>query len=263
MSPFFLRRPEVHFPRFLYDLALDCFAIVQCWEPFALSGPERGRFLEKLFCRYCDSKRLRLTEVPGSRTLCGQQSASGFAHESDAVIAMPDLIIHVEMKYLSSQLGKNEMLVFNQKGLDFLAAANRTIRKRPLYRLLFSGYPLSEEARRFALQWGIIVIEPERMPLLVLHRFAGLRIPCLVSPAEEMQDQIWEEIPRIVVPLQERMQRLVLLLQDDEPLVSTLRLERILETYQLLCGDAYWAALDEATPGWLEDAYDALRLEDL
>jgi hypothetical protein len=127
---------------------------------------------------------------------------------------------------------------------------------------LFSGYPLSEEARRFALQWGIIVIEPERMPLLLLHRFAGLRVPCLAPPAVEMQDQIWEEIPRIVVPLQERMQRLVALLGDDEPLVSSLRIERLLEAYQLQCGDMYWAALDDVVPGWLEDAYDALRLED-
>jgi hypothetical protein len=77
-----------------------------------------------------------------------------------------------------------------------------------------------------------------------------------------MQDQIWEEIPRIVVPLQERMQRLVALLGDDEPLVSSLRIERLLEAYQLQCGDMYWAALDDVVPGWLEDAYDALRLED-
>jgi hypothetical protein len=252
----------VHFPKFLYDLVSDCFAIVQCWEPYALTGPQRGRFLEKLFCRYCESKRLPLSEVPGSRTLCGQTSASGFSHESDAVIAMPDLVVHVEMKHLTSQLGKNELLIFNQKGLDFLAAANRTIRRRPLYRLLLSGYPVSEEARRFALQWGIIVIEPERMPLLVLHRFAGHWVPCLKSPAVELQDQIWEEIPRVLVPLQERMRRLVSILGDNEPLISTLRIERMLEIYELQCGDAYWAALDEAVPGWLENTYDALGVED-
>ena len=47
----------------------------------------------------------------------------------------------------------------------------------------------------------------ERMALLLLHGFAGQRVPYLTNPAVELQDQIWEEVPRVLVPLQERMQR--------------------------------------------------------
>jgi len=260
MPPFFHRRAEIHFPKFLYDLVSDSFAVVQCWEPCGLSGPERGRFFEQLFCHYCTSKRLPLSETPGSRTLSGQRSASGFLHENDAVITMPDFTVHVEMKHLTSELNKNELLVFNQKGLDFLAAQNRTVRQRPLYRLLLSGYPIAEEARRFAVQWGIVVVEPERMPLLMVHRLSGQKVPKLDRSTTELQDQIWNEIPQVLVSLQQRIRRLASLLTGDEPLLSTLRLQRLLELYQLKCGDAYWAALDNAIPGWLEDAYDALGL---
>jgi hypothetical protein len=261
MHPFFTRRPETYFPRSLYRLVRDCFAVVQCWEPYHLSGSDRGRMFERLFCQYCDSQRLPLSEVPGSRTLCGQRSASGYGHESDAVIALPDLTVHIELKYLSCELGKNEFLIFNQKGLDFIAAANASLRKRPLYRIVVSGRLISQEARRFALQWGIITVEPDRLPLLIVHELSGQRVPDLDCETVLAEDQIWQEVPQILVPLQKRIRRLAALLDGDEALISEPRMERVLELYQLQHGDAYWDALDRTDPGWLESAFDGLRLD--
>jgi len=261
VNEFFFRRPEIHYPRVLYELVTDCFAMAHCWEPYCPSGPERGREFERVFCRYCDLTGKPLSERPGSRTLNAERSASGFNHESDAVIAWPGFVVHVELKYLSSELDKNELLIFNQKGLDFLAAARIGIRKRPLYRLLVSGRLISEEARRFALQWGILVVEPERLPLLLVHRLAGCLIPGLDSEAQGLQDEVWEEVPRIVSSAQRRLERFVSLLGTDQPLVSEIRIARALELYQLVFGDACWAALDETEPGWIEQRYDCLRVE--
>jgi len=261
VNEFFLRRPEAHYPRVLYELVADCFAIAQCWEPSLPPGPERGREFERLFCKYCDLGGKPLSERPGSRTLNGERAASGFRHESDAVIAWPALVVHVELKYLSSELDKNELLVFNQKGLDFLASARIGLRKRPLYRLLVSGRLISEEARRFALQWGIIVVEPDRLPLLMAHRLAGCLIPSLDSESTGLQDEVWEEIPRIISSAQKRFERFVSLLVGDQPLVSELRISRMLELYQLHFGDACWSALEQASPGWVEEQYDRLLLE--
>jgi hypothetical protein len=260
VNGFFLRRSEIHFPRVLYELVADSFAIAQCWEAYCPPGPERGREFERIFLKYCDLTEKPLSERPGSRTLNAERSASGFRHESDAVIAWPGFIVHAELKYLSSELDKNELLIFHQKGLDFLAA-RIGVRRRPLYRLLLSGRLISEEARRFALQWGIIVVEPERLPLLLVHRLAGCIIPGLDSEAKGLQDEVWEEVPRIVSSAQRRLERFVSLLATDQPLVSEIRIARTLELYQLVFGDACWSALDEAEPGWIEQRYDCLRVE--
>lgn len=263
MDQLFIRKPGNPFPRRLVELVADCLAIVQCWEPYHLPGPDRGREFEKVFCRYCEMKGLTLSERPGSRTLCGQRSASGFNHESDAVIAMPSFLVHVELKYLTQELGKNELLIFNQKGLDFLAAAGASFRNRPLYRLLVSGRLISQEARRFALQWGIITVEPDRLPLPVVHKLAGSCIPGLPAWAARMQDEVWDEVPQVISPLQRRVERLTSAVSAGEPLLSPPRADKVLGPYQLQFGDACWDAIDEAEPGWLEERYDALKLEEM
>ncbi|HEV7373545.1 MAG TPA: hypothetical protein VGN95_02420 [Pyrinomonadaceae bacterium] len=263
MDKFFVRKPGNPFPRQLVELAADSLAMVQCWEPYHLPGPERGREFEKIFCRYCEVKGLTLSERPGSRTLCGQKSASGFHHESDAVIAMPSFMVHVELKYLTEELDKNQLLIFNQKGLDFLAASGDSLRRRPLYRLLVSGRLISQEARKFALQWGIITVEPDRMPLPVIHKLAGSCIPGQEEWAAAMQEEIWAEIPRIISPLQQRVERLASIISEGEPLLSEPRIDRVLSVYQLQFGDACWNAMDEVEPGWIEERYDALKLEEM
>ena len=245
----------------MYELVADCFAIVQCWESSLPAGPERGRHFERAFCEYCRLTGVPLSERPGSRTLDGSRSSSGLGHESDAVVAWPDLVVHVEMKYLSTELGKNDLLIFNQKGLDFLASANAALRRRPIYRLILSGRLISEQARRFALLWGIVVVEPERLPLLLVHRLAGCIIPGLPGWATLLQDEVWEEVARVISPLQTRLQRFSSLLGSEEALVSESRVSRLLELYQLRFGDAAWAALDDVEPLWIEERYDRLQLD--
>jgi hypothetical protein len=88
------------YPRFMYEMAWDMFAIARCWTPPDCTGPERGRLFEQLFYRYCERKHLPLDERAGSRTLNGAPSASGLSHESDAVVATPDVNVHIELKHL-------------------------------------------------------------------------------------------------------------------------------------------------------------------
>jgi hypothetical protein len=249
------------YPQFLYRLTLDMFAVVQYWEPFPVSGPQRGRLFEALFYRYCRQRGLALTEKAGSHTLRRQYSASGFRHESDAVIVKPELTVHLELKYLSQELTKNDLMVFNQKGLDFLASTSASLRRLPLYRILLSGSLLTPQARRFALQWGILVIEPERMPLLLLHWLAGQTVPGFSRLGCDRADKIWAQIPNFVVPLQQRVKRLVKVLDDREEVVSSLRIDRMTRVLQRSCGGDYWSALDAFSPRWLEDVYQDLALD--
>jgi hypothetical protein len=255
------KRPDGAFPGFFTQLCLDMFAIVQYWQP-SLQGIERGRMFERLLHRYCEDREVRLTERAGSRTLDGERAASGFNHEQDAVIVSPSLAVHLELKHLSAPLSKNELLVFNQKGLDYLLGGSEYFRKRPLYRMLLSGHVLCPEARRFAHQWGICVIEPDWLPLPVLHYLTncGMTARSVSNPIDEAAAR--QAVRIAVCPVQEQIGRFFdIVVGGDQP-TSKEHESWILNIVQREWGDAYWMALDDLSGGhWLEERYDALEHE--
>lgn len=254
----FRTRTGRELPRSLYQLAIDMFAIVQHWQPPPVPAVDRGRIFESILYRYCRARGLTLSETAGSRTIRGCSSASGFRHESDGVIAAPDATVHLELKHLGEELGKNELLIFNQKGLDHLAADNAWFRTMPLFRMIVSGSPLRHEARTFALQWGILAIEPDRLPLLFLHWLAGRDVPHLVGVSPEAQETIWREVPHLVTGLQDRVTRLARVLAGEAEIIGHHRIEKALE-HQREAGDHYWMALEAGHPTWLEAIYDDLH----
>jgi hypothetical protein len=245
-------------PALLYELSFDMFALVEHWDPSGLSGRERGRFFEQILYRYCDYRNWNLSERAGARTVRGHYAASGFMHECDGVIVTPEVTVMLELKYLGSELGKNELLIFNQKAIDVIAGDGLHLRSKPLYRFIVSGSILAPAARRFAAQWGILVIEPERLPLLLLHECAGSHIAAGDRIDSDLRAAIWREVPKFIVPLQDRLRRLTQLLNQEGELVSSLRLDRLLDEHQRISGDYFWSAMDESFPGWLEDRFEAL-----
>ncbi len=58
---FFRRKGERNYPKFIYRLALDMFAVVYNWEPSHISGPRRGRLFEELLYKYCRHRGLSLS----------------------------------------------------------------------------------------------------------------------------------------------------------------------------------------------------------
>ena len=194
--------------------------------------------------------------------MSGEESASGFKHEQDAVIVSPSLSVHMELKHLSEPLHKNELLIFNQKGLDYLFGGSESFRKKPLYRILMSGYVIRPEARHFAAQWGICVIEPDWLPLPVLYYLTNCEVldKGLNNPVDE--DAARQAVQMAVCPVQERIKRLYdVVVHRLQPTLEN-RDAWILNIVQREWGDAYWIALDDLSSGhWLEDIYDALDQE--
>jgi hypothetical protein len=242
------------YPSFLYDLTWDMFSIVRCWSAPLCKGTERGRMFEKMFYRYCDSRWLPLSERSGSRTLNYSYSASGFLHESDAVIATPEINVHIELKHLTQPVTKLDLVSFNQKGLDFLAGENARIRCKPLFRVLATATPVETSARIFAIQWGILLIEPNRLPLLAIHSLAKRGTRSDLVPVD--RKRIVSEVPYTIVPLQQRVRKLAFVLDDGRPVISRTRVDWVLEM-QECAGEQYWRALDLMEPSWIEDRYDA------
>ena len=133
------------------------------------SGPERGRNFEQLFYKICERLGVRLTEKAGSRSVAGQKSASGFAHEVDGATRAAIANTYWELKHLSSRLEKNELLIFNAKALDFLYGGGPLFRSVPLLRFLLSGRNIRDDCRAYAVQWGIAVIEPGRFVVPLIY----------------------------------------------------------------------------------------------
>jgi hypothetical protein len=172
------------FPPLLPDNVLDvaalAFAVVEVGGLTGY-GPERGRDFERLFYRICDRRGVYLTERAGSRSLAGQRSASGFRHEVDGATRALECITHWELKHLTSELVKNELLVFNGKGMDFLYGSDPLYARVPLRRFLLSGSEVGEESRLYSVQWGIMLIEPYRLPLPLLYEAVARGAGCGLS----------------------------------------------------------------------------------
>ncbi len=163
-----LPRTSSLLPSNVLDVLVRAYAVVEVGGVAGV-GPERGRNFEQLFYKICDRLGVHLTERAGSRSLAGQRSASGFAHEVDGATRAASATTYWELKHLSSPLEKNELLIFNGKALDFLYNAGPLLSGAPMLRFLLSGRNIRDDCRVFAIQWGITVIEPGRLVLPFLY----------------------------------------------------------------------------------------------
>lgn len=148
-------------PANLLDVVLRAYAVVEVGG-LSGTGPARGRNFEQLFYTICERCGVNLSERAGARTLGGRRSASGFNHEVDGASRGLMASTMWELKHLSSPLEKNELLIFNGKGLDFLHGGDALTAKMPLLRFLMSGGNIRDDCRKFALLWGITVIVGSR-----------------------------------------------------------------------------------------------------
>jgi hypothetical protein len=253
MLDFFETRAHGRLPPLLYRAALQSWALVRLWDAPAGRATERGRAFETAFYETCNRSGFAIIERAGSRTLCSVPSASGLRHESDAVIAGGNLLIHVELKH-TVEVSKATLMEFNQKGLDFVMSGALVLQRRPLYRMLVSGGPLAREARRFAALWGIIVIEPDVLPLPLLHWLAGSTFPAAAND-ENLALRIWREVPIAISSIQESIRRLPECLTESGCVVAPCRIDALLEQLQHDFGTSYWHLLDALDPYWLERIY--------
>ena len=162
-------------PSNVLNLLVRVYAIVEVGGVGG-SGPERGRNFEQLFYKICDRLGVHLTERAGGRSVAGQRSTSGFAHEVDGATRAASATTYWELKHLSSPLEKNELLIFNGKGLDYLHDASPLFRNAPLLRFLLSAGNIRDDCRVYGVQWGITIIEPDRfvVPLIYEAMVRGL-----------------------------------------------------------------------------------------
>lgn len=242
-------------PRIL-EIVARTFAVVEVGG-ISGQGPERGRRFERVFYDLCDRRGVRLSERAGGRTVAGQRAASGLAHEVDGATRAASCLTHWELKHLSGRVPKNELLVFNGKGLDFLYGSAPAMAWTPVFRFLLSGGGVSDECRVFAVLWGIAIIEPGRLPLPVICEAVARGAHSVLSPAEV--EAVHHRAKWGCRPLQNVVEELAGWLRSDGvperhcgPRANLIAKEILDIQEQIGASVLDW--LDEFQPDWLDEA---------
>lgn len=170
-------------PVSLLDLVARAYAVVEVGG-LTGCGAQRGRDFEQLFYDLCERRGIRLCERAGARTIAKSRAASGHLHEVDGATQSAACITHWELKHLSVPVPKNELLIFNGKSLDFLQGSPPLPARTPRLRFVLSGASLRDECRYFSAQWGIMIIEPFRIPLPLLYEAVARGAAECLTPAE-------------------------------------------------------------------------------
>lgn len=239
-------------PSNVLDVLVRVYAIVEVGG-VAGEGAERGRNFERLFYKLCDRLGVHLTERAGGRSVAGQRSASGFAHEVDGATRAATANTYWELKHLSSPLEKNELLIFNGKALDYLHDGSSLFRNAPLLRFLLSGRNIRDDCRVYGVQWGITIIEPERfvVPLIYEAMVRGL------APSLSAADQT---AVRVLAPwacrsLQDVVTDVAARCKAKAPLAPTSvsRRAREIMDMQEQIGPEVLDCIEEQYPDWVND----------
>jgi len=87
-------------PPNILELVVRAYSIVEVGGVGG-AGPNRGRNFEQLFYKMADRLGVHLTERAGGRSVAGQYSTSGFAHEVDGATRAASATTYWELKHLS------------------------------------------------------------------------------------------------------------------------------------------------------------------
>jgi hypothetical protein len=166
---------------------------------------------------------------------------------------------HWELKHLTTQPAKNDLLIFNRKGLDFLQGHDGSAVKTPLYRFFLTGTNVADECRYFGAMWGISIIEPDRLPLILVYEAAIRSGAIALKPAD------WRAIES-VLPLGFRpLQRVIGDLAewcDVQPAHCRCgnagrQFAKEVVDIQELIGRDMFDCLDDAHPDWIDELAEA------
>jgi hypothetical protein len=246
----------------LIGLIARAFAVVQVGGVQG-TGPERGRNFEQAFYGLCDRWGVLLSERAGSRSVGAQRSGSGFSHEVDAASRGAQFATHWELKYLSGSPSKNDFLIFNGKGLDFLHGHDASAVRIPLHRFFLTGTNVTDECRYFAALWGISIIEPDRLPLPLLYTAAATGGAALLNRSSRLA--VENLVPWGFRPLQDAIAQLADWCggsydEVKRSLALNISARELVDAQEQIGADIF-DHLDNQFPGWIDDLAETTWVE--
>ncbi|MBI3827301.1 MAG: hypothetical protein HY294_15010 [Candidatus Rokubacteria bacterium] len=245
-------------PANVLDVVVRAFCLIRS-RALGGVGRRRGRDFERLFYGACHRGGLSLTEQAGARTVGGQQSASGFWHEVDAASRSIRHVTHWELKHLSAPVAKNDLLIFNGKGLEFHQGSDQFVARVPLLRFLLSGGAVEGEGRQYGALWGIMVIEPDRFPLPLVYEASVRGAAEWLSPLDvaRVKDLVAWACRPLQVVLQELGDFSVAGREGLRTGPTAVRAARAVVDIQARLGEVVLDQLEEEWPGWVDETSES------
>jgi len=162
-------------PSQISALTLDAFLLARYGSPGNLGQPE-GRAWERAVSGLLIRPGIARRQHAGTLGLFGAPSASGALHELDGAGHGHEVGAWLECK-ARVELGKEDVAVFAFKCLDLykgtIAEDPRAATDACWWPVFVSSEPTTESVKRSCISLGIVLCEPESLPLPVLLRIAG------------------------------------------------------------------------------------------
>ena len=190
--------------RAIAELAVDAFLLARHCSPG--HSPASGRAWERAVSQLLWRPGFTRRQHAGVLGLFGRGSQSGARHEIDGAGQGPKIGAWVESKARAT-LSKSDVAVFHLKCFDLYRAAaaeypEQTAEAR-WWSLLVSSEPTGEAVRRISCDLGVVVCDPQRLPLPALL-FAASR----PNADDYLSDTLLGELVRLAeaacVPIQQR-----------------------------------------------------------
>ena len=150
---------------------------------------------------------LRFAPLPnrqraGLTTLFGVQAASGVAHELDACAAGGGTLMAVECKSQSSGVDKADAALFHEKLIDYYCADPDRYCIQRWWRVIASSAAVVDSVREFCISLGLVLTEPDHLPIPVMLRIASRRGADMYLREALLQDAV-RLAERALVPMQD------------------------------------------------------------
>jgi hypothetical protein len=228
------------------------------FHPPALTGAAGGRAWERWAASALGASGSWVRQGPGQLRLFGTRSASGLGHELDGCGARgsPTLILEAKA-YGDDGPSKNDLMFFDRKTFDLYVARRRAGEQGPHYRVMASTQGMDPALRKYSFLYGIVMVEPDVMPLPMLLRVAGRPVACQFFQAGLLTDFL-RMAPAACGPLESRFVpdgsnnlRFDMSMLPDQDLEDLLWLQRELTADVL-------ELVDQERPGHFEGRADQL-----
>ena len=190
----------LHDIELLAEFSLDSWLLARSTHDTCMS-PVDGRAWEQAIGDLLRRAPLPNRQRAGLTTLFGVQAASGVAHELDACAAGGGTLMVVECKSQTSGVTKADAALFHEKTLDFFCAEPGRFRNERWWRVVASSTPVSDSVRAFCASLGLVLTEPNHLPLPVVLRVAARPVADMYLREVLLQDAV-RLAERAVVPLQ-------------------------------------------------------------
>ena len=156
----------------LAEFSLDSWLLARSTHDTCMSLVD-GRAWERAIGDLLRRAPLPNRQRAGLTTLFGVQAASGVAHELDACAAGGGTLMVVECKSQTAGVTKADAALFHEKTFDFFCAKPSRFRSERWWQIVASSTPVSDTVRTFCVSLGLVLTEPNHLPLPVVLRVAS------------------------------------------------------------------------------------------